>query len=292
MAYGKVLEIFLVDGNPTGLRTIVIKNRNITGLAISRNNLKELLEYKELFPGVYFLFGIDEESLKNTIYVGETEDFKSRIKQHVDKEFWNQVVFFTSKEFNKAHIRYLEANILKELDKAQKVILMNQNVPKEAIIAAADKAVMEEVKNDIFLILGTIGYPDINRKAKSSTKIKGKSMEDYTFYLKYKSKQAKMIPTSSGLMVLKSSDIFYVKERYFEGPRSLNHIKVIQDKLVNNGGLVKDGEIYRLKTDVNFLSPSAASAFVKGAPSNGRTDWKTKNGKTFAEIEAELLGKD
>ncbi len=49
---------------------------------------------------------------------------------------------------------------------------------------------------------------------------------------------------------------------------------------------------YKLVDNENqiFQSPSGASQFVLGKTSNGRTDWKTDDGKTFKEIE-EMLSK-
>ena len=57
-------------------------------------------------PGVYFLSGIDSESGKPTVYVGEAENIRERLRGQLDKDFWNHVVFFVTKDENltKAHI--------------------------------------------------------------------------------------------------------------------------------------------------------------------------------------------
>ena len=39
-----------------------------------------------------------------------------------------------------------------------------------------------------------------------------------------------------------------------------------------------------LKEDYPFNTPSQASEYVLGRPSNGWADWKTEDGKTLAEI--------
>lgn len=41
-----------------------------------------------------------------------------------------------------------------------------------------------------------------------------------------------------------------------------------------------------LQKDILFKTPSGASAFVLGAPTNGNIEWKTEDGKTLKEIEA------
>lgn len=52
--------------------------------------------------GIYFLTGTDPETGKPAIYVGEAECIRDRIKSHSDKDFWNQVTFFVSKDENLA----------------------------------------------------------------------------------------------------------------------------------------------------------------------------------------------
>ncbi len=288
MNYGKVVEIFLTDGNPAGLQEIKIKNRTIMGLAVPRINLKKLLDYKKLYPGVYFLFGINEEPLiQNSVYVGETEDFKTRIRQHAEKEFWKNAVFFHGVDLNRAHIKYLEFQIYNELSRAGKVSLLNQNIPKEPKITIADKAVMEETKNDIFLILGTIGYPEMNKKTGIKTQVSGGSLEDFIFHIRYKSISAKMVPNSSGFTVLSGSQTFKVGGEYTS---SLKGITTLQTQLIEKNNLVSKGDYYELMIDVLFNSPSAAAVFVRGRNTNGRTAWKTEKGRTYAEIENQIFG--
>jgi len=66
-----------------------------------------LAREKALNPGVYFLTGTDPERGQSTVYVGEAESIRDRIRGHLDKDFWNNIIFFISKDENltKAHIR-------------------------------------------------------------------------------------------------------------------------------------------------------------------------------------------
>ena len=41
-----------------------------------------------------------------------------------------------------------------------------------------------------------------------------------------------------------------------------------------------------LQKDLLFKTPSGASAFVLGAPTNGNAEWKTADGKSLKEVEA------
>lgn len=82
------------------------------------------LEKNRKNQGVYFLTGIDPENGKNAVYIGEAECIRDRVKGHLDKDFWNHIAFFTSKDENltKAHIRYLEGRLIdqaKEVGRAE-----------------------------------------------------------------------------------------------------------------------------------------------------------------------------
>ena len=46
---------------------------------------------------MYLLTGTDPESGKPAIYIGEAENIRSRIKLHVEKDFWNQAIYFIGK---------------------------------------------------------------------------------------------------------------------------------------------------------------------------------------------------
>ena len=51
----------------------------------------------------------------------------------------------------------------------------------------------------------------------------------------------------------------------------------------NNGGKLV------LESDITFASPSTASMFVLGRPSNGWSDWKDKDGQTLDSVYRKQL---
>ena len=68
------LKIFLAFGDPKRLRTAELSNWTGKAVAGPRNEFDKLLKREEaLGTGVYFLTGIDPESNKKAIYIGEAE---------------------------------------------------------------------------------------------------------------------------------------------------------------------------------------------------------------------------
>ena len=103
--------LFLVHGNPNGLRTAELSNWSGKAISAPRNDLPAFFHREELSsPGVYLLTGEDSDTGDKTIYIGEAEDVRKRIKNHIDKDFWNSATVFISKDDNltKSHIKYLE----------------------------------------------------------------------------------------------------------------------------------------------------------------------------------------
>jgi hypothetical protein len=61
------------------------------------------------------------------LYVGEAENIRDRVKAHLEKDFWNQIVYFISKDENltKAHIRYLEGKLIEQARQANRALVTN-----------------------------------------------------------------------------------------------------------------------------------------------------------------------
>jgi hypothetical protein len=110
------ISIFLAQGTPDGVR--IVEKSNWTGIAVvaSRAQLATALQRDEFDrPGVYALLGPRESGAKK-IYIGEADVLRDRLKQHgAKKDFWTNLIAFTSSDenLNKAHVRYLEARLVK-----------------------------------------------------------------------------------------------------------------------------------------------------------------------------------
>ena len=90
---GKTVTTYLIDGNPQGTRYVFISNKICKMYVIPRSDTKILSEREELQkPAFYILLG-EDETTKPQAYIGETENFKERVKDHdYKKEFWQKAL--------------------------------------------------------------------------------------------------------------------------------------------------------------------------------------------------------
>ncbi|MHA1647880.1 MAG: GIY-YIG nuclease family protein [Promethearchaeota archaeon] len=293
MAHGKVVSLFLVTGDPRGLKKVEIKNRSTQAFAVYKNDIKALLDRKEVRkPGIYFLIGKDEGINKFIFYIGETEDIRTRLKDHMEKEFWSQCIVFTSKDelLNKAHVKWLESNFYKELYEAKQVILENKNTPGGAKVSEDDEAVLEEFKEDIVLVLGTLGFVDINKQEEiipQSNELS--SIRNIIYKLRRKEIEARMIPKASGYLVLKGSELLPETTKYREDP-SVKSSYILRDRLLNENKIKESNGKLILTEDYLFNSPTAGAQFLIGKSVSGRVEWVTEQeGTSLKEIEKKLL---
>ncbi len=122
-------------------------------------NLDDVLAREEAAkPGVYFLSGIDSESGKPAVYVGEAESIRDRLRGHLDRGFWNHVVFFVSKDENltKAHIRYLEGRLIEQARSVGRAMVMNGQ-SSGAKLPESDREDMEIFLDRIHQLMPVLG---------------------------------------------------------------------------------------------------------------------------------------
>ena len=96
---GKTVTTYLIDGDPQGSQYVFISNKICQMFIIPRSNLSILNERTDLqTPAFYILLGEDDMT-KPKAYIGETENFKERVKDHDSKKaFWQKALIFISKD--------------------------------------------------------------------------------------------------------------------------------------------------------------------------------------------------
>jgi hypothetical protein len=275
------IKLFLLHGDAKRLRTAELSNWTGKAVAGPRSELDGVLAREETGKsGVYFLSGIDPESGKSALYVGEAESIRDRLRSHLDRDFWNHVIFFTSKDENltKAHIRYLEGRLIEQAKAAGRAVVMNGQ-SSGSKLPESDREDMEiflEKIHQLMPVLGADALLPIGAMPESET-------EKQFLVCEIKGLQATGHLTPTGLVVLKGSQaVLTERPSAHQYPNTL----ALRKRLIEDGTLVQDGDHLTFTRDTEFSSPSAAAAVVHGGSANGLLAWKSKGGKTLKELEA------
>ena len=128
-------------------------------------------------PGIYVLWQRDR--FPDKIYIGEGDDGGRRLVSHLArKSFWSHAAFFTSKseDLHKAHATYIESELYRLADNAQRCILVNKKKPKENKLSEFDKAKARNFLTDIrrcFRVMGLRFFEPLDWEEGSNASVSG-----------------------------------------------------------------------------------------------------------------------
>lgn len=263
------LRIFFPSGDPEGLRFITKPLWTGQGIvfprAIYEEEVRELDELET--AGVYILWEYVPQGYLPRIYIGESDNLKTRLNHHHNnKDFWTHCVVFFSKDkfLDKANIRYLEARLNRLADEAKRCELAGVAVPKVPTLDLADRADAESYLRDMLLCLPVMGIHFFEKSSKP-----GKITN--ILHLSGKGVEARGFEGSSGFTVLAGS--LAVKETV---PAIRAHLLELRRDLQKNGTLEEKDAFFEFGQDYTFGSPSAAAGVILGGNANGRKEWKKK----------------
>ena len=269
---GKTVTTYLVNGDPKGTRYAFISNKICQMFVVPRSNLEYLDKQKKLQkPAFYILIG-EDESAKPQAYIGETENFKERVKDHDQKKtFWQKALIFVSKDadMTKADVQYLEyiaVQLAKELNRYN--LQENKQTPKEPNLPEYQKDAMDEFFEDIKFLTSFIGITIFESAPVNRLPI---------FFFKRRGAEARGIYDGNGFTVLNGSKLS-------KDIVSSCHAIERREMIVKNYSQIDKNGHPILTSDVSFSSPSTASGICGGCSSNGWIDWKNAEGQTLDEI--------
>lgn len=302
MANGRTLRLFLVDGTPSGLVTAEIMNWTGHVLSGPRTLLPDLLKRPEVArTGVYFLIGPDSsQPNRNHLYIGETDDVSTRLKQHNrseeqgGKDFWERVCVVTSKDHNltKAHAKYLESLLIKTTKNAGRAVLENGNQPEYTALPEADIADMTFFMEQIRTVLPVLGYDFLRERPKvTAVAISGvnlpfeSSSPLFMMSVPKHGISAQAREQNGDFVVLRGST---ARDRWTSSHAGYQSL---YQQLVTEGVLSDvNAGVRQFASDYAFSSPSAAAAVISGRPANGRTAWTTADGgETYAHWQEQRI---
>ena len=277
MAYGKAIELFLVNGTADSLITAELSNWNGKAIKIPRTEVLSCNREDIKGVGVYFLI-CQEDDGTESVYIGEAESVLDRLTQHLrdyqsgkEKYYWNTAIVFVGRDLNKALIRYLENRLVETAKECGRNAILTKNTYKNTVIKEAQIASMEEFIDNVKILINTLGYKVLVPVPKAS---------DNTIYLYCKgaSAYAKGFVSPGGFTVMAGSKISDHTVPSLE-TKGKSYYK-LRNILINEGVVVD-----RLFTrDYEFNAPSAASAVILGHTSNGRVDWKSEEGIKLKDL--------
>lgn len=274
---GKTIRQFLIDGQADGRWASELSNWTGKAYKIPRTYINQCTDRDDLRnTGVYFLFGRNDETDEEQVYIGEAENIFNRLKQHLsEKDFWTECIVFISKDnnLNKAHIKYLGNHLYILAKESKRYEVVNSNVPAEASVSEMDRAEMDEFIDNMRLILGVLGHkilePSIKRKSDE---------KEILYILQDRSgTRASGKPISEGFAVLKGSKVAD------NVATSLSKSVINKRQLLFDKGIIDEN--FTFTQDWAFMSPSLAAAIVVEYSINGRNAWKNKKGISLKEIE-------
>ena len=273
---GKTVTTYLIDADPKGTQYVFISNKICQMYVIPRSNLSILNERQELqSPAFYILLG-EDEATKPKAYIGETENFRERVRDHDSKKtFWHKALLFISKDatMTKADVQYLEYKAISEAKISNSFVLNeNKQTPKAPNLPEYRKDDMDEFFEDVKFLTSFIGCSIFDI---------AKPKEEHLFFTKGRGCDAKGFYHSKGFTVLKGSTIVSSSSPSFKWKNK-------REKMLSEYTHSSKGKL-ELSSDTTFNSPSTAADFCIGSSNNGWLVWKDKDGNTLDSVYRKQL---
>ncbi|WP_443713769.1 GIY-YIG nuclease family protein [Ruminococcus sp.] len=282
MAYGKSIELFLVNGTADSLIIAELSNWNGKAIKIPRIEVSSCNRDDISQAGVYFLF-CKEDDGSDSVYIGEAENVKERLVQHLrdyqsekEKYYWNTAVIFIGRDLNKALIRYLENRFVDIARESKRYVVLTKNTYRNTVMKESQIAVMEEFIDNVKILINALGYKVLEPLVQvNSSKT---TIDDEMLFITSGSVNATGRVTTEGFVVYEGSIL--------DNKNSVNSLgkgmKDLRQKLIESNK-VKN---YVTKENILFSSSSSAASFILGYSVSGPQRWRTKDGKSLKEIES------
>ncbi|MDL2232506.1 GIY-YIG nuclease family protein [Ruminococcaceae bacterium OttesenSCG-928-L11] len=297
---GKNFSYFLMDDIPNGRVKCTFANWTGVAYRIPRVALDKCKDRPDLQQsGVYFLFGVDETTDENVVYVGQADVRKNgngllgRLIEHKnnsEKDYWTEAVVFTTKDkdnwLGATEISWLESYFCALAKNAKRYAIKNGNEPSPGKPTEEKISDLEEFAKHATVVMGVLNHrvfePIVSHKADTQASSDG-GTEPLMLELVLGNKgthnrvDVKGYETSDGFVLLKGGTIKVSVAASVRG-----RIKKLRVELA--GKFDEEGVLLE---DILLKSPNEAANFATGYSINALTAWKTAEGKTLKELFAE-----
>lgn len=155
-AKAKTISLLLEDGTLKGVMCIEDSSWNSGELySAPRESINELMSSDACKKfGVYLLLSED------MVYVGQSMDLATRIKQHLaGKDWWERAIVLTTKDdsLNRSDIDYLESVLIDIANKNNKLDCDNKKKGNPQKVTRFRKVELEQYLEEAFLLMELIG---------------------------------------------------------------------------------------------------------------------------------------
>ena len=281
MAYGKSIELFLVNGTADSLIIAELSNWNGKAIKIPRIEISSCNRDDITQAGVYFLF-CKEDDGSDSVYIGEAENVKDRLVQHLrdyqsekEKYYWSTAVVFIGRDLNKALIRYLENRFVEIARASKRYLVLTKNTYRNTVMKESQIAVMEEFVDNVKILINALGYKVLEPFAQVDPS--NDTVDDKLLYITSGSVNATGKVTAEGFVVFAGATLNEkMSVKSLSAGMQKQRKKLFDSSKVNN--LVTT-------EDILFSSSSAAADFILGYSVSGPRTWKNKDGRTLKELE-------
>lgn len=268
------IQTFLPDGTLEGVRIIEISESAIKAFVIPRIKLNDVKDRPEINqPALYFLIGSD----KNQLYIGESENFFHRIKNHdQSKDFWDIAVAVVSNtnSLEKSDVKYLESLAVEKAKQTAAMEVLNKTVPVRNNVHEFKIHTLVKFLEDAALVAELLGYSVFTSQQKEQD-------DTNVWYCRSKLTDARAEFRGDKFVVLAGSviDKSVAPSWAKSWPKSLLERQEILAKYGEDLG-----NSVRLRENVPFKSPNHAGGFLTGRSVNAWTTFTDASGDTMDEV--------
>ncbi|MGR3434565.1 MAG: GIY-YIG nuclease family protein [Shimia sp.] len=280
-ALGRTIQLYLVDGKPTGLRKATLHGWTGVVLVAGDATFAQLTGREEIDrAGVYVLHGPDPDGAGTRSYIGSANSVATRIRQSAEKRgFWETAIAITTSDdaLSKGHVEYLEARMIEKAAASERTILDNGTAPDPSRrrLPEADVANMEQFLLNVELMLPVVGLT-ILKPQPSAVRGQTAPSPGPIFELQHKSGIHTEAVEQDGEFVVLTGTEALADTGQVQGAGAAR----LKEALVSDGSLRREGSRFVFTRPVTFSSPSTASSVILDRSSNGRTAWRVKGTNT------------
>ncbi len=263
--FDKVIDLYL-SSEIKSLKRYEI--RDFIVYEFSRDELGKVIDFKaiENLPSIYIL----QETENNEIYIGETESFLTRVKDHSNTKEFDKIYVISSAVLNKNICLSIEEktiNLFK--NSVVNYDVKNKNLINNSLLSKRDNLRANEDWKFFKEIYSLLRF-NLSPKNKNDEEDDLQKGEEFSY------KKGKLKIVEGGFLLLEGSQIFmgepkeYVKNKLLKIRDSL-----IDKKIINDLGTLQENIFWKF--------PSYFSDILSGGSTSGYDEFKTKKGITLGD---------